>query len=166
MLPCCVCKPVAKGILLLADVKKDTFSCVLLPCCVCKPVAKGIVAAVEMTGRCVCCAAPGLLVTLCAWGTAVGGVVASRALFSDLLVSLLRCPLSFYMLTPVGRVLNRCCEDVAEVDYVVPFTLRSMVNCVLLVMGTVGMIVYATPLAACPLPLPALGYFIIQVGAG
>lgn len=103
---------------------------------------------------------------LCAGGTALGGVVASRSLFSGLLATLLRCPLSFYSLTPMGQVLNRCCEDVEEVDSVVPFTLRSMMNCVLLLAGTLGMILYTTPLAACPLPLPALGYFAIQVGTG
>ncbi|KAL8573178.1 hypothetical protein ACOMHN_036163 [Nucella lapillus] len=106
----------------------------------------------------------GVLVMLCAWWTAVGGLAASHVLFSRLVASLLRCPMSFYTVTPMGRVLNRCSEDVAELDYVVPFTLRSMMNCVLLVVGTVGLVVASTPLVACSLPLPALGYWAIQVG--
>ena len=103
---------------------------------------------------------------LCALGTAIGGVVASRSLFSGLLANLLRRPLSFYTVTPMGQVLNRCSEDIAELDYVIPFTLRSVMNCLLQLIGTVGMIVYTTPLAAVPLPVLAVGYFMIQVGMG
>ncbi|KAK7506164.1 hypothetical protein BaRGS_00002276, partial [Batillaria attramentaria] len=104
----------------------------------------------------------GVLVMACAWGTAVAGVVASRLFFFRLIQALLHCPMWFHEVTPVGRLMNRCCDDVAEIDYVVPFTLRSMANCVLLTIGTLAVIIYTTPLAACPLPFLATGYVLIQ----
>lgn len=106
----------------------------------------------------------GVLVMLSAWGTALGGIFASRILFSRLLATLLHCPMSFYECVLLGQVLNRCCEDVAEIDYVLPFTIRSMANCVLLTVGTLAVIVYTSPYAACPIPILAAGYYGIQVG--
>ncbi|KAL7114288.1 hypothetical protein ACP275_04G111200 [Erythranthe tilingii] len=61
------------------------------------------------------------------------GLQSSKALFSQLLVSLFRAPMSFYDSTPLGRILSRVSSDLSIVDLDVPFnlifTVGSTTNC-------------------------------------
>ncbi|KAH6759642.1 multidrug resistance-associated protein 14 [Perilla frutescens var. frutescens] len=65
--------------------------------------------------------------------TVVMGMQSSRALFSQLLISLFRAPMSFYDSTPLGRILSRVSADLSIVDLDVPFnlifTVGSTTNC-------------------------------------
>ncbi|PIN19056.1 Multidrug resistance-associated protein/mitoxantrone resistance protein, ABC superfamily [Handroanthus impetiginosus] len=65
--------------------------------------------------------------------TVVLGMQSSRALFSQLLISLFRAPMSFYDSTPLGRILSRVSSDLSIVDLDVPFnlifTVGSTTNC-------------------------------------
>ncbi|KAL3653593.1 Multidrug resistance-associated protein 7 [Castilleja foliolosa] len=65
--------------------------------------------------------------------TVVLGMQSSRALFSSLLVSLFRAPMSFYDSTPLGRILSRVSVDLSIVDLDIPFnlifTVGSTTNC-------------------------------------
>ena len=71
--------------------------------------------------------------------------------------------MSFFEECMMGTILNRCSEDMAELDHVVHFTLRSMINCILGAAGTFGIILEATPKAVFGLlPLMAV-YGFVQV---
>ncbi|XP_074291620.1 ABC transporter C family member 10-like [Silene latifolia] len=50
------------------------------------------------------------------------GMLSSRYLFSQLLNSLFRAPMSFYDSTPLGRILSRVSADLSIVDLDVPFS--------------------------------------------
>ncbi|KAK8981611.1 hypothetical protein V6N11_028021 [Hibiscus sabdariffa] len=51
------------------------------------------------------------------------GIRSSKSLFSQLLNSLFRAPMSFYDSTPLGRILSRVSVDLSIVDLDVPFSL-------------------------------------------
>ncbi|KAF7821793.1 ABC transporter C family member 10-like [Senna tora] len=61
------------------------------------------------------------------------GVQSSKSLFSQLLNSLFRAPMSFYDSTPLGRILTRVTSDLSIVDLDVPFalmfTIGATMNC-------------------------------------
>ena len=107
----------------------------------------------------------GMLDILAALVVALGGITASTSLYATLVQALLRAPLLFYERTPLGRVLNRVSADVAVVDFVMPFTLRSMVNCSVGLLACVGVIASTTPLFLATLPPLAVLYYFIQVTA-
>ena len=71
--------------------------------------------------------------------------------------------MTFYETTPMGAVMNRYSEDVAEIDFVVPFTVRSMVNSVLKALGDFGVIIVTTPLALIGILVVCPAYFFSQV---
>ncbi|XP_065868728.1 ABC transporter C family member 10 [Euphorbia lathyris] len=55
--------------------------------------------------------------------TVLLGLESSKSLFSQLLNSLFRAPMSFYDSTPLGRILSRVSADLSIVDLDVPFSL-------------------------------------------
>lgn len=71
--------------------------------------------------------------------------------------------MSFHHSNPAGRVLNRLSEDVAEIDYVVPFTLRSMINVTLQALASFGIIVATLHLFLIALLPLGIMYYFLQV---
>ncbi|XP_044468531.1 ABC transporter C family member 10-like [Mangifera indica] len=59
--------------------------------------------------------------------TVVLGLRSSQSLFSQLLESLFRAPMSFYDSTPLGRILTRVSSDLSIVDLDVPFSIISAI---------------------------------------
>lgn len=92
-----------------------------------------------------------------------GGICASLLLHGALLQHTMRSPLSFYDITPLGRVLNRFSKDIDTVDIILPQTLRGFLMCFMHVLQTVIVVAIATPqVFIVALPLGAL-YFVVQV---
>ena len=100
---------------------------------------------------------------LCAYAMASGSVRAAQRLFAHLYIAVLRAPMWFFDSTPYGRILNRVAEDVSCIDQVMPFTVRSMINCVLAVFASIFVVAFATPWFLISLPALILVYYYIQV---
>nr|XP_034604625.1 ABC transporter C family member 10-like [Setaria viridis] len=72
------------------------------------------------------------------------GVQTSRSLFSQLLVSLCRAPVSFYDSTPLGRVLSRVSSDLSIIDLGVPFTFMFSISASLNAYSNLGVLAVVT----------------------
>lgn len=100
---------------------------------------------------------------MCAFSTALGGIFASSKLFAQFLSVVMRNPLSFIQQYKTGAILNHCSQDMAELDDVVHFTLRSMLMVIMSSVGSVFIIIYTTPWALVTLPFLVPGYCAVQV---
>ncbi|XP_066556292.1 ATP-binding cassette sub-family C member 2 [Amia ocellicauda] len=91
-----------------------------------------------------------------------GTLRASRTLHHQMLDSVLHLPLLFFETTPMGQVINRFTKDMYVIDERFHYYLRTWLNCLLDVAGTVLVITAVAPLfllAAIPL---ALIYLVVQ----
>ncbi|KAH7687907.1 MRP-1 protein, partial [Aphelenchoides avenae] len=61
---------------------------------------------------------------------ALGMVMASSTLHEGMLSNMLRSTMSFFDVTPLGRILNRFSKDVDMMDTRVPGTVINFVSCV------------------------------------
>ncbi|KAL8585023.1 hypothetical protein ACOMHN_043659 [Nucella lapillus] len=92
----------------------------------------------------------------------LGSRNASRTLHAAFLANTLRCPMHFFDVTPLGRLINRFSKDIDVIDTVVPMNAHMFLMCFLHVMGTVVIISMGTPLfLSIILPLMVL-YYVVQ----
>eukprot|EP00980_Cylindrotheca_fusiformis_P028088 scaffold22578_cov164-Cylindrotheca_fusiformis.AAC.14 len=88
---------------------------------------------------------------------------ASRRLHDGLTDAVLRAPVAFFDITPIGRVLNRFAADMDKLDLELTQTVSQGVNTVFSVLGALGAIVAATKgtflVALIPL---GYAYYVIQ----
>ncbi|KAJ0043404.1 hypothetical protein Pint_17630 [Pistacia integerrima] len=76
--------------------------------------------------------------------TVVLGIRSAQSLFSQLLDSLFRAPMSFYDSTPLGRVLSRVSFDLSIVDLDIPFNLILSVAATINAYSNLGVLVVVT----------------------
>lgn len=100
---------------------------------------------------------------ICAFITAIGGIVASRKMFAAFLAKLLRNPVRLFEQRLMGVIMNRCSDDMAALDYVVHFTFRSMLMVIMSAIGSALVVFASTPWALVTLPFVVPGYFYVQV---
>nr|CAD7427425.1 unnamed protein product [Timema monikensis] len=59
----------------------------------------------------------------------IGSLNAAKLLHELLIHNIMKIPLSFYDVTPIGRILNRFSKDVDTLDNVIPSSLRAWTSC-------------------------------------
>lgn len=99
-----------------------------------------------------------LALTLRSLSMAVHRLKASRALHAGLTKSILRAPVSFYDVTPTGRVLNRFAADMDKIDLELTQSLGQAVSTMYSVLGAVSAIVAATK-GTLLVAMAPIGYF-------
>eukprot|EP00546_Thalassionema_frauenfeldii_P010811 CAMPEP_0178930692 /NCGR_PEP_ID=MMETSP0786-20121207/21420_1 /TAXON_ID=186022 /ORGANISM="Thalassionema frauenfeldii, Strain CCMP 1798" /LENGTH=1417 /DNA_ID=CAMNT_0020607335 /DNA_START=51 /DNA_END=4304 /DNA_ORIENTATION=- len=100
--------------------------------------------------------------TLRSIAMAIHRLGASKKLHEDLTNRILRAPVAFFDVTPVGRVLNRFSADMDKIDLNLTQSLGQACSTVFNVLGAVGAIVAATK-GTFLVPLIPLGYLYYKV---
>nr|XP_061800413.1 multidrug resistance-associated protein 1-like [Nerophis lumbriciformis] len=108
----------------------------------------------------------GLTQGLAMFGTslavALGGIVASRRLHADLLLDVLRSPMSFFEATPSGNLLNRFSKEIDAIDCMIPEGLKMMLGYLFKLLEVCVIVTVATPYSGLVLlPLACL-YVCVQ----
>jgi len=75
----------------------------------------------------------------------------------------LQAPISFFDVTPVGRILNRFSSDVFSVDDTLPFILNIFLAQTFSLLGVIVVCCYGLPYIALLIAPLAVIYYFIQV---
>ncbi|CAJ0583003.1 unnamed protein product, partial [Mesorhabditis spiculigera] len=93
----------------------------------------------------------------------VGGIRASLQLHAPLLHNILRSPLSFFDVTPLGRILNRLGKDMEVIDLRLPGNFRFLVVSVINVLQVIILITIALPLfLLIAIPVFAIYFLLLR----
>ncbi|XP_053167408.1 ATP-binding cassette sub-family C member 2-like isoform X2 [Hemicordylus capensis] len=103
----------------------------------------------------------GLLVCCGAYVLTRGSLCASWALHHQMLENVLHLPLQYFETNPVGQIINRFTKDMFIVDIRFHYYLRTWLNCTLDGVGTILVVVFASPLFI--LVVVPLGYFYFTI---
>jgi ATP-binding cassette subfamily C (CFTR/MRP) protein 10 len=94
---------------------------------------------------------------------AYGGIEAARKLHKSLFNSLVKCSISFFDITPSGRILNRFSSDTWSVDDSLPFMMNILLANIFSLLGTLILSCYGLPKFLIILVPLAIFYYFIQV---
>uniref|UniRef100_A0A8C9NP64 ATP binding cassette subfamily C member 3 n=2 Tax=Serinus canaria TaxID=9135 RepID=A0A8C9NP64_SERCA len=104
----------------------------------------------------------GLIVLICSFTLAMGGINAARILHAALLENKFHTPQSFYDTTPTGRIINRFSKDIYSIDEVIPPTILMFLGTFFTSLSTMIVIIGSTPLFAVVIVPLAVFYFFVQ----
>ncbi|XP_060078897.1 ATP-binding cassette sub-family C member 10-like [Ylistrum balloti] len=76
---------------------------------------------------------------------AYSGMSVAKTIHSNLLNTILKAPMSFYDVTPVGRILNRFSSDMGTIDDSISHMVMVVLSQVFEVVGTIAMVCYGMP---------------------
>uniref|UniRef100_A0A5S6QET3 ABC-type glutathione-S-conjugate transporter n=1 Tax=Trichuris muris TaxID=70415 RepID=A0A5S6QET3_TRIMR len=108
--------------------------------------------------------AQGLFILLATLLLSYSLVIAGLRMHEILVHNVLRSPMSFFDVTPIGRIVNRIGKDVDVVDNTLPITMRLWIISVLNVISVLLVILISTPLfAAVFVPVLVLYYAVQRI---
>ncbi|CAF3410899.1 unnamed protein product [Rotaria socialis] len=87
---------------------------------------------------------------------------AGRILHDKMFQRLIRCPIHFFDMNPIGRILNRFTKDVATMDDNLPLTVFDFLNCLFLVFGTIALVGILNPFSFIPAVLAAIAMLLLR----
>ncbi|KAG0219753.1 hypothetical protein BGX33_001070 [Mortierella sp. NVP41] len=93
---------------------------------------------------------------------AVCGIQASKVLHEKLLDRVLRLPMAFFDVTPMGRIVNRFSSDIYSIDSQMPEEWNDLFSFGAIIGGTLFVIAYSTPIFLIAIPPLILIYMWIQ----
>lgn len=92
----------------------------------------------------------------------LGGVLAARVMHGRLLDRILHAPMSFFDTTPLGRIVNRFSTDMDKLDFNIPMYTRFWFFQMTVMLSTLTLISYSTPIFLVVVVPIGIIYFIIQ----
>ena len=95
-----------------------------------------------------------IILTLCA-------LDASKTLHAKMLTAVISTSMAFFDATPIGSILNRFLQDLANVDMDVPTTTLDQLTRTLDVTSQLGLVLFFAPFVALSLPLILIPYVFI-----
>ncbi|KAF9909311.1 hypothetical protein EC991_008822 [Linnemannia zychae] len=93
---------------------------------------------------------------------AVCGIQASKVLHEKLLDRVLRLPMAFFDTTPMGRIVNRFSSDIYSIDAQMPEEWNDLFTFGAIIVGTLFVIAYSTPVFLVAIPPLILIYMWVQ----
>ena len=94
---------------------------------------------------------------------ALGGLNAARLLHESLISALLRAPAMLHVVVPSGSWLSRFTDDLLDLDLVLHFSLRSVINLLGQAFQTVGLLIVSLPWMLLAFVVTAAVYVPVQV---
>ena len=85
---------------------------------------------------------------------------ASILLHNQMLLRILKSPMSFFDTTPTGRIVNRFSKDIDEVDIMLPMHFKDVLNQFFNVLGVVFVLSFVSPAILIAI-VPLSGFFIL-----
>ncbi|CAI6346527.1 unnamed protein product [Macrosiphum euphorbiae] len=92
----------------------------------------------------------------------LGSVLAAEKFYKLINERIFKNPLSLFDTTPIGRILNRVSKDIDTIDNILPMMIRSFIEILVSVIGTLIVISYSTPIFIAVIIPITIMYFIIQ----
>ena len=90
-----------------------------------------------------------------------GSIKSSTLLHSNLLKNILNAPMSFFDTTPAGRIVNRFSKDMDDVDAMIPFVAKDMINQIFILLGIIFVLIFVSPIVLA-LIVPIVIFFIFM----
>ncbi|CAF4354696.1 unnamed protein product [Rotaria socialis] len=87
---------------------------------------------------------------------------AARVLHNQMFKRIIRCPISFFDMNPVGRILNRFTSDVAAADDSLPMTVFECLSCLSQVLGAIILVGLLNPWSFIPAGIAIIVMFFIR----
>ncbi|XP_072319302.1 ATP-binding cassette sub-family C member 4 [Eucyclogobius newberryi] len=89
-------------------------------------------------------------------------VKSARTLHNRMFNSILRTPVRFFDINPIGRVLNKFSKDIGQVDAVLPFTFIDFLQLFLMILGVVAVAASVIPLILIPVSVLFVVFIFIR----